>query len=311
MKLNEFLNIKYPIIQGGMANIATGEFAAAVSNAGGLGLIASGGFDAERIRDEINKCRALTDKPFGVNLMLMNPDVDNIAKMLVEEKVDVITTGAGSPEKYVADWKAVGTKVIPVVSGVALAKRMEKMGVDAVIAEGGESGGHVGEMTTMALVPMVVDAVNIPVIAAGGIADGRQMVAAMALGAIGIQIGTCLLVAEECPIHENYKLAVIKAKDNGTVVTGRSSGAPVRVIKNNMSREYLKLEGQNVPREELEQLTLGSLRKAVLEGDTKNGSLMAGQVCGLIGEIKPVADILDKLYSDAKAELEKLYTQSI
>ncbi len=311
MKLNEFLNIKYPIIQGGMANIATGEFAAAVSNAGGLGLIASGGFDAERIREEINKCRALTDKPFGVNLMLMNPDVDNIAKMLVEEKVDVITTGAGSPEKYVADWKAVGTKVIPVVSGVALAKRMEKMGVDAVIAEGGESGGHVGEMTTMALVPMVVDAVNIPVIAAGGIADGRQMVAAMALGAIGIQIGTCLLVAEECPIHENYKLAVIKAKDNGTVVTGRSSGAPVRVIKNNMSREYLKLEGQNVPREELEQLTLGSLRKAVLEGDTKNGSLMAGQVCGLIGEIKPVADILDKLYSDAKAELEKLYSQSI
>ena len=306
MKLNEFLNIKYPIIQGGMANIATGEFAAAVSNAGGLGLIASGGFDAERIREEINKCRALTDKPFGVNLMLMNPDVDNIAKMLVEEKVDVITTGAGSPEKYVADWKAVGTKVIPVVSGVALAKRMERMGVDAVIAEGGESGGHVGEMTTMALVPMVVDAVDIPVIAAGGIADGRQMVAAMALGAIGIQIGTCLLVAEECPIHENYKLAVIKAKDNGTVVTGRSSGAPVRVIKNNMSREYLKLEGQNVPREELEQLTLGSLRKAVLDGDTKNGSLMAGQVCGLVEEIKPVAEILDKLYSDAKAELEKL-----
>ncbi len=311
MKLNEFLNIKYPIIQGGMANIATGEFAAAVSNAGGLGLIASGGFDAERIREEINKCRALTDKPFGVNLMLMNPDVDNIAKMLVEEKVDVITTGAGSPEKYVADWKAVGTKVIPVVSGVALAKRMEKMGVDAVIAEGGESGGHVGEMTTMALVPMVVDAVNIPVIAAGGIADGRQMVAAMALGAIGVQIGTCLLVAEECPIHENYKQAIIKAKDNGTVVTGRSSGAPVRVIKNNMSREYLKLEGQNVPREELEQLTLGSLRKAVLEGDTKNGSLMAGQVCGLVGEIKPVAEILEKLYVDAKAELEKLYSQNI
>ena len=311
MKLNEFLNIKYPIIQGGMANIATGEFAAAVSNAGGLGLIASGGFDAERIREEINKCRALTDKPFGVNLMLMNPDVDNIAKMLVEEKVDVITTGAGSPEKYVADWKAVGTKVIPVVSGVALAKRMEKMGVDAVIAEGGESGGHVGEMTTMALVPMVVDAVNIPVIAAGGIADGRQMVAAMALGAIGVQIGTCLLVAEECPIHENYKQAIIKAKDNGTVVTGRSSGAPVRVIKNNMSREYLKLEGQNVPREELEQLTLGSLRKAVLEGDIKNGSLMAGQVCGLVGEIKPVAEILEKLYVDAKAELEKLYSQNI
>ena len=311
MRLNEFLNIKYPIIQGGMANIATGEFAAAVSNAGGLGLIASGGFDAERIREEIKKCRAMTDKPFGVNLMLMNPDVDNIAKMLVEEKVDVITTGAGSPEKYVDSWKAVGTKVIPVVSSVALAKRMERMGVDAVIAEGGESGGHVGEMTTMALVPMVVDALEIPVIAAGGIADGRQMVAAMALGAIGVQVGTCLLVSEECPIHENYKLAVIKAKDNGTVVTGRSSGAPVRVIKNNMAREYLKLEGQNVPREELEQLTLGSLRKAVIDGDAKMGSLMAGQVCGLIKEIKPVAVILDELYEGAKAELNRLYSASI
>ncbi len=306
MKLNEFLNIKYPIIQGGMANIATGEFAAAVSNAGGLGLIASGGFDAERIRQEIKICREKTDKPFGVNLMLMNPDVDNIAKMLVEEKVDVITTGAGSPEKYVADWKAVGTKVIPVVASVALAKRMERMGVDAVIAEGGESGGHVGEMTTMALVPMVVDAVEIPVIAAGGIADGRQMVAAMALGAIGIQVGTCLLVSEECPIHENYKLAVIKAKDNGTAVTGRSAGAPVRVIKNNMTREYLKMEGQGVSRDELEMLTLGSLRKAVLEGDTKNGSLMAGQVCGLIKEIKPVAAILEEIYEGAKKELAKL-----
>ncbi len=306
MKLNEFLNIKYPIIQGGMANIATGEFAASVSNAGGLGLIASGGFDAERIRQEIKICREKTDKPFGVNLMLMNPDVDNIAKMLVEEKVDVITTGAGSPEKYVADWKAVGTKVIPVVASVALAKRMERMGVDAVIAEGGESGGHVGEMTTMALVPMVVDAVEIPVIAAGGIADGRQMVAAMALGAIGVQVGTCLLVSEECPIHENYKLAVIKAKDNGTAVTGRSAGAPVRVIKNNMTREYLKMEGQGVSRDELEMLTLGSLRKAVLEGDTKNGSLMAGQVCGLIKEIKPVAAILEEMYEGAKKELANL-----
>ncbi len=306
MKLNELLNIKYPIIQGGMANIATGEFAAAVSNAGGLGLIASGGFDAERIREEINKCRALTDKPFGVNLMLMNPDVDNIAKMLTEEKVDVITTGAGSPEKYVADWKAVGTKVIPVISGVALAKRMERLGVDAVIAEGGESGGHVGDMTTMTLVPIVVDSVDIPVIAAGGIADGRQMVAAMALGAIGVQVGTCLLVAEECPIHENYKQAIIKAKDNGTVVTGRSSGAPVRVIKNQMAREYLKLEGQNVPREELEMLTLGSLRKAVLEGDAKMGSLMAGQVCGQLTEIKPVADILKELYEGYKMQLRNL-----
>lgn len=306
MRLNEFLGIKYPIIQGGMANIALGEFAAAVSNAGGLGLIASGGFDAARIKEEIDKCRALTDKPFGVNLMLMNPDVDNIAKMLTEEKVDVITTGAGSPEKYIADWKAVGSKVIPVVASVALAKRMERMGADAVIAEGGESGGHVGEMTTMALVPMVVDAVDIPVIAAGGIADGRGMVAAFALGAIGVQIGTCLLASNECPIHENYKQAVVKAKDNGTVVTGRSAGAPVRVIKNNMTREYLKMESQGVTRDELEQLTLGSLRKAVLDGDTKNGSLMAGQICGLVKEIKPVADILEELYDGVKAELKKM-----
>ena len=306
MILNELLNIKYPIIQGGMANIATGEFAAAVSNAGALGLIASGGFDAERIREEIKKCRALTDKPFGVNLMLMNPDVDNIAKMLVEEKVAVITTGAGSPEKYVESWKAVGSKVIPVVASVALAKRMERMGVDAIIAEGGESGGHVGEMTTMTLVPMVVDAVDIPVIAAGGIADGRGLVAALALGAVGIQVGTCLLASEECPIHENYKLAVVKAKDNGTTVTGRSAGAPVRVIKNSMTREYLKMESQNVSRDELEQLTLGSLRKAVLEGDTKNGSLMAGQICGLIKEIRPVAEILDDIYEGAKKELASL-----
>lgn len=311
MRLNTLLNIKYPIIQGGMANIATGEFAAAVSNAGGLGLIASGGFDAERIREEIKKCRASTDKPFGVNLMLMNPDVDNIAKMLVEEKVAVITTGAGSPEKYVADWKAVGSKVIPVVASVALAKRMERMGVDAVIAEGGESGGHVGDMTTMTLVPMVVDAVSIPVIAAGGIADGRGMVAALALGAVGVQIGTCLLASEECPIHENYKLAVVKAKDNGTTVTGRTGGAPVRVIKNNMTREYLKLEYQNVSRDELEQLTLGSLRKAVLEGDTKNGSLMAGQVCGLVKEIKPVAAILEEIYTQAGRELAALAEEAL
>jgi len=311
MRLNEFLHIKYPIIQGGMANIATGEFAAAVSNGGGLGLIASGGFDAIRIKEEIRRCRELTDKPFGVNLMLMNPDVDNIAKMLTEEKVNVITTGAGSPEKYIDSWKEAGSKVIPVVSSVALAKRMEKMGADAIIAEGGESGGHVGEMTTMALVPMVADAVNIPVIAAGGIADGRGIVAAFALGAIGVQIGTCLLAAKECPIHENYKLAVIKAKDNKTVVTGKSSGTPVRVIKNNMAREYLKLENSGVPGEELEKLTLGSLRRAVVDGDVKNGSLMAGQICGLVREIKPVADILREMYQDGKNILNRLYEESI
>ena len=311
MRLNEFLGIKYPIIQGGMANIATGEFAAAVSNAGGLGLIASGGWDAERIREEIKKCRANTDKPFGVNLMLMNPDVDNIAKMLTEEKVAVITTGAGSPEKYVADWKAMGAKVIPVVASCALAKRMERMGVDALIAEGGESGGHVGEMTTMTLVPMVVDAVSLPVIAAGGIADGRGMVAALSLGAIGVQIGTVLLASDECPIHQNYKEAVVKAKDNQTVVTGRTGGAPVRVIKNQMAREYIKMEYENVSRDELEKLTLGSLRRAVLDGDTKTGSLMAGQSCGLVGEIRPVAQILEDIMNDAKEQLAKLSGEGV
>ena len=311
MRLNEYLGIKYPIIQGGMANIATGEFAAAVSNAGGLGLIASGGWDAARIKEEIEKCRALTDKPFGVNLMLMNPDVDNIAAMLTEEQVPVITTGAGSPEKYVADWKASGAKVIPVVASVALAKRMERIGVDALVAEGTESGGHVGEMTTMTLVPMVVDAVSIPVIAAGGIADGRGLVAALTLGAIGVQIGTVLLASDECPIHQNYKEAVVKAKDNQTAVTGRTGGAPVRVIKNQMAREYIKMEYENVERDELEKLTLGSLRRAVLDGDTKTGSLMAGQVCGLVSGIRPVAEILDEIYEDAKKQLAKITAEAL
>ena len=310
-RITELLGIKHPIIQGGMAWVAEHHLAAAVSEAGGLGLIGGANAPAEVVREEIRKAKALTKKPIGVNVMLLSPHADEIAKVVVEEGIGVVTTGAGSPEKYVADWKAVGTKVIPVVSGVALAKRMERMGVDALIAEGGESGGHVGEMTTMTLVPMVVDAVNIPVIAAGGIADGRGMVAAFALGAIGVQIGTVLLASEECPIHINYKEAVIKAKDNGTAVTGRSSGAPVRVIKNQMAREYLKMEGKGVPREELEQLTLGSLRKAVLDGDTKNGSLMAGQVCGLVKEIKPVAEILKGLYEDSLAELAKLNSEGI
>ena len=300
MLLNEMLGIKYPIIQGGMANIATGKFAAAVSEAGGLGLIASGGYDAARIEQEIAEARKATDKPFGVNLMLLNPDVDNIADLLARENIKVITTGAGSPGKYMEAWKASGATVIPVVASCALAKRMEKMGADAVIAEGGESGGHVGDMTTMALVPQVVDSVEIPVIAAGGIADGRQFAAAMCLGAIGIQIGTCLLVSEECPVHENYKLELIKARDNSTTVTGRSQGAPVRIIKNEMAREYLKLEAEGADREKLEQITLGGLRRAVLEGDMIRGSVMAGQVCGQLSEIRPVADILDDMYVGAK-----------
>ena len=306
MKLQDLVDIKYPIIQGGMANIATGEFAAAVSNAGGLGLIASGGMDNTRIKEEIDKCRALTDKPFGVNLMLMNPDVDAIAELLYEEKVQVITTGAGNPGKYMAKWKENGSIVIPVVASVALAKKMVQLGADAIIAEGGESGGHVGDMTTMTLLPQVLAAVDVPVIAAGGIANGNQMAAAYVLGASGVQIGTCLLVSEECPIHENYKNALIKAKDNGTTVTGRSQGAPVRILKNSMAREYLKLEQAGADKMELEKITLGGLRRAVVDGDVVTGSVMAGQVCGQLKEVRPVADILEELYTDAKKRLDEV-----
>ena len=235
--LNEILGTKYPIIQGGMANIATGEFAAACSNAGALGLIGAGGMrDGDTLRENIRCCKALTDQPFGVNIMLMHPLADEFAKIVVEEGVQVVTTGAGNPGKYIQMWKEAGIKVIPVVAAAVLAKHLEPLGVDAIIAEGTESGGHVGEMTTMALVPQVVDAVNVPVIAAGGIADGRQLAAAFALGACGAQVGTCLLVSEECPIHENYKAALLRAKDSDTIVTGRIGGTPVRVLKNRMSR---------------------------------------------------------------------------
>ena len=303
--LNEMLGIKYPIIQGGMANIATGKFAAAVSNAGALGLVASGGMNAEMIQKEIWEARKSTDAIFGVNLMLLNPDVENIADLLVEEKIKVITTGAGTPGKYIEKWKSAGAIVIPVVASSALAIKCEREGADAVIAEGGESGGHVGDMTTMALVPQIIDAVKIPVIAAGGIADGRQMAAALCLGAYGIQIGTCLLVSEECPIHENYKNALIKAKDNSTTVTGRSLNAPVRILKNPMAKEYLKLEAQAASRDELEQITLGGLRRAVFDGDVKTGSVMTGQVCGQLKEIRPISVILEEMYSDAKKVLKK------
>ena len=295
MKLCEMLGIKYPIIQGGMANIATGEFAASVSNAGGLGLIAGGGMDAETLRENIRKCKSLTDKPFGVNLMLMNPDTPKMADVVVEEGVKIVTTGAGSPGVYMDKWKEAGIKVIPVVSSVALAIRMERCGADMVIAEGTESGGHVGEMTTMALVPAVVDKVSIPVIAAGGIADGRGLLCAKALGAVGVQIGTVLLATKECPIHENYKNEVIKAKDNGTVVTGRISGVPVRIIKNTMAREYVKKEKEGASKEDLEMYTLGSLRKAVFDGDTKNGSLMAGQISCIVNEERTVKEVLDDM----------------
>ena len=295
MKLNELLGIEFPLIQGGMANIATGAFAAAVSNAGALGLVGSGGWDAETLRREIRIAKEHTDKPFGVNLMLMNPHIDDLAKVVVEEGVAVVTTGAGNPGKYVPAWKEAGIRVFPVVAAPILAKRLERLGVDGFIAEGTESGGHVGEMTTMALVPQVVDTVSVPVIAAGGIADGRQLAAVFALGACGAQIGTCLLASEECPIHENYKKAVIKASATDTIVTGRTTGAPVRVLKNKMAREYVRMEKDHLPLEELEKLTLGSLRRAVFDGDVDAGSFMAGQVAGMVHEVRPLRQIFEDL----------------
>ena len=305
-KLNEILGTEFPIIQGGMANIATGEFAAACSNAGALGVIATGHMkEAEMLRKEIRVCKSLTDKPFGVNLMLMNPCADEMAQIILEEGVQVVTTGAGNSGKYIPAWKAAGIKVIPVVAAAILAKRLVNAGADAIIAEGTESGGHVGEMTTMALVPQVIDAVDgIPVVAAGGIADGRQAAAAFALGACGLQVGTCLLASRECPIHPNYKQAILKARDTDTVVTGRSIGGPVRVLKNKMAREYLALEKRGATLEELETHTLGGLRRAVFDGDMEYGSVMSGQVAGMLHEIKPVRQIFEELYSGGKAVLE-------
>ena len=298
--LNEILGTKYPIIQGGMANIATGEFAAACSNAGALGLIGAGGMNPETLRENIRQCRRLTDKPFGVNIMLLHPQADEFAQIVIDEGVKIVTTGAGNPGKYMAAWKAAGITVIPVVAASVLARHLAPLGIDAVIAEGTESGGHVGEMTTMALVPQVVDAVDLPVIAAGGIADGRGLAAALALGACGVQVGTCLLTSTECPIHENYKDALLKARDSDTIVTGRLGGTPVRVLKNRMSREYVRQEKAGVDKAALEQFTLGSLRKAVFDGDTVNGSLMAGQAAGLLHEVRPVAQILDEMVSGAR-----------
>ena len=306
MKINELLGTEFPIIQGGMANIATGAFAAAVANAGALGLIGSGGMDADALRREIQAAKAATDKPFGVNLMLMNPHIDELAKVVIEEGVKVVTTGAGNPGKYVPAWKEAGIKVFPVVAAPILAKRLERYEVDGFIAEGTESGGHVGEMTTMALVPQVVDTVSAPVIAAGGIADGRQMAAAYALGACGVQVGTCLLVSEECPIHENYKKALIKAGANDTVVTGRTTGAPVRVLKNKMARQYLEMEKENMPLAEREKLTLGSLRRAVFDGDLDTGSFMSGQVAGMLTEIKPLRQIFEEMMAGCEATLKGL-----
>ena len=291
----KLLNIKYPIFQGGMAWIGTAELASAVSNAGGLGIIGAGHMPPDILRAEIHKAKQWTDKPFGVNIMLMSHFVKEVMQVVVEEKLAVVTTGAGNPGEYIPALKEVGTKVIPVVASVALAKRLERIGVDAVIAEGTESGGHIGDITTMALVPQVVDAVNIPVIAAGGIGDSRGIAAAFALGANGVQMGSRFVVSEECIAHENYKNLVLKAKDRSTVVTGRSTGHPVRVISNKMTREYAELEANNATVEELEKFGAGRLNMATHKGDVENGSVMIGQICGMFQEIKPVKTIIEDL----------------
>ncbi len=300
----DVLGIKYPILQGGMAWVATAELAAAVSNAGGLGIIGAGNAPGDFIRKEIRKAKELTDKPFGVNIMLLSPFVDEVIDIVYEERVPVITTGAGNPGKYIARFKEIGTKIIPVVPAVALAKKMEQEGVDALIAEGTESGGHVGELTTMALVPQVVDAVSIPVIAAGGIADGRGVISALAMGAQGVQMGTVFVCASECTAHDNYKKAIIKAGDRGTVVTGRVTGHPVRILKNKLAREFEKLEKANGTAEEYEKLGVGRLRSAVVDGDADYGSVMAGQISGLIKEIRPAKEIIENIVMEAEVTLK-------
>lgn len=298
--LTKLLNISYPIMQGGMAWVAEHTLAAAVSNAGGLGIVAAANAPVEVVREEIRKTRELTDKPFGVNIMLLSPYAQEIANLVVEEQIPVVTTGAGNPGPYMKKWKEAGIKVIPVVASVALAKLMQRAGADAVIAEGCESGGHIGETTTMALVPQVVDGVSIPVIAAGGIADGRGLAAARMLGAAGVQMGTRFLAAKECVIHDNYKKKVIKASDIDTAVTGRSTGHPVRQLRNRMTKKYLEMEKEGTGFEELELLTLGSLRRAVQEGDTDGGSMMAGQIAGLVKQEQSCQEILEEIMRQAE-----------
>ena len=299
-RITELLGIEYPIIQGGMAWVAEHNLAAAVSNAGGLGLIGAASAPEDVIRAEIRAAKELTDKPFGVNVMLLSPYADEVAKVVVEEGIKVVTTGAGNPGKYMEMWKKAGIKVIPVVASVALARMMEKAGADAVVAEGTESGGHIGAATTMTLVPQVVDAVNIPVIAAGGIADGRGLAAAMMLGAEAVQMGTRFCVAKECICHENYKAKIVKAKDIDSTVTGRSHGHPIRCLRNQMTREYQRLEADGAGFEEMERLTLGSLRNAVMDGDVKHGTVMAGQIAGLVKKEETCKEIIDDIMSGAE-----------
>ncbi len=304
-RITELLGIEYPVIQGGMAWVAEYHLAAAVSEAGGLGLIGAASAPPEIVREQIREAKKLTDKPVGVNIMLLNPNAEEVAKAVVEEGIKVVTTGAGNPGKFMEMWKNAGVKVIPVVASVAMAKLMERAGADAVIAEGMESGGHIGEATTMTLVPQVVDAVKVPVVAAGGVADGRGFAASIMLGAEAVQMGTVFVTAKESIVHSNYKQKIIGAKDIDSEVTGRSHGHPIRSIRNKMTREYLKLEQQGVPFEELEQLTLGSLRKAVMDGDITNGSIMAGQIAGLIKEEKSCKDIIHDIIVQAETLLNK------
>ena len=299
-KVTELLQIEYPIIQGGMAWVAEHHLAAAVSEAGGFGLIGAASAPPEIVREEIRKAKELTDKPFGVNIMLLNPNADEVAKSVVEEGIQAVTTGAGNPEKYMPMWKEAGVKVIPVVASVAMAKRMERYGADAVVAEGMEAGGHIGNQTTMALIPQIVDAVNIPVIAAGGIGDGRGVAASFMLGAEGVQMGTRFVVADESIVHDNYKDRIVKAKDIDSVVTGQSTGHPVRCLRNQMTKEYIKKEQEGVPFEELERMTLGSLRKAVMDGDILNGTVMAGQIAGLVSKRQSCKEILQEIMTEAE-----------
>lgn len=305
-EITKLLGIEYPIIQGGMAWVAECNLAAAVSNAGGLGLIAAASAPADWVREQIRTAKTLTDKPFGVNIMLMSPNADEVAQVIVEEGVKVVTTGAGSPEKYMKMWKEAGVKVIPVVASVALARRMERCGADALIAEGCEAGGHIGETTTMVLVPQIADAVNIPVVAAGGIADGRGMAAAFMLGARGVQVGTHFVATQECVVHENYKKAIIKAKDVDSRVTGRTTGHPVRTLRNQMTKKYLELENSGADFEALELLTVGGLKKAVVDGDVVNGSLMAGQSAAMVKEVLSCQALVWKLVSETDALIGSL-----
>lgn len=310
-RITELLQIEYPIIQGGMAWVAEHRLAAAVSNAGGLGIIGAASAPPEVVREEIRKCKELTDRPFGVNIMLLNPNADEVAGIVAEEGVRVVTTGAGNPAKYMDFWKRADVKVLPVVASVAMARMMERAGADGIVAEGMESGGHIGQTTTMALVPQVADAVSIPVVAAGGIADGRGLAAAFMLGAEAVQMGTRFVAAKESTAHENYKHQILKAKDIDSVITGASTGHPVRSLRNHMTREYLQLEKENADFMELEKLTLGSLRKAVIDGDTVNGTLMAGQIAGLIREEKSCADIIRDIMRQAQQTAQGICTERL